>query len=219
MRWKNSKLSRAAGLAAFMGLAVSGSQALAHDSGEGWGEIFKRLHGDYGLTTKYSCVRTPFLPPGTPGIDRPTKQLLVGADVADAVGSGVMSFAPDGTVTVSVVGAELETAKVLPGQAPVTTGVQYGCQGTYSLKPEGRIEVSFPTCNVTSRQPGISVTVSPLELEGFIGSDRNTMVLSLLKGTVETVAVWAGGNVVQQRERMCLASFSLTEIRSRKHSK
>lgn len=215
-KWMNHR-NAAAALAALAGLSVSGSQALAHDDA-GLGQFVSRLRGEYGLTTKYSCVRTPFLPPGTSGFDRPTGQLLVGGDVADAVGSGVMSFDPDGTVSVAVTGAELEQAKLLPGQAPVTTGVKYACEGTYTAQPDGQIAVNFPVCNVTSR-PGVAVTVAPLDLEGYVARDRGTMVLSLIKGTVEKVAVSVGGNVVQERERICVATFSLSEIRGQRPAK
>jgi hypothetical protein len=152
------------------------------------------------------------------GFDPATNQLLVAGDIADAVGSGVMHFLPDGTVSVNVVGTELETNLVAAGDVPVSIGVTYACEGTYALQSGGQITVAFPSCKVSSRQPGVTVTVGPLELGGFIARDRATMNLSEVNGTLETVAVAVGGSVVQQRQRICIASFGLSEIRA-SHSK
>lgn len=173
----------------------------------------KRLRGDYGMTASYSCARTPFLPPGATGIDPATKQLLVAADVAHAVGTGVMRFSPDGTVSVDVDGVELETAKTQPGQRPVTAGIKYQCDGSYTARADGRLAVEFPTCTVSSPQPGVTVTVGPLVLAGFVGKHADALNLSAVNAAIEKVTVAAGGHVVQERERVCVASFSLVELR------
>ena len=204
----------------FAGLMVNRSQAVTpvedelHRDGLHRGPSANRLQGDYGLTTKESCVRTPFQAPTVPGFDASTNQLLVGADAADAVGSGVMHFSPDGTVSVNVVGTELEINQLAAGDIPVSVGVTYECDGTYELQSGDQAAVTFPSCKVSSKRPGVTVTVGPLNLTGYIAEDRATMNLSEVNGTIETVAVSAGGSVVQQRQRICVASFGLSAIRS-----
>jgi len=209
----------AAAAIAITGLTVNRSQAFVPvEDDSNWGQSSSRLQGDYGLTTNESCVRTPFQAPSVAGFDPATDQLLVAGDVADAVGSGVMHFLPDGTVSVNVVGTELEINQVSAGDIPVSVGVTYACEGTYALQSGGQITVSFPSCKVSSKQPGVTVTVGPLDLGGFVARDRGTMNLSEVNGALETVAVAVGGSVVQQRQRICVASFGLSEIRS-PHSK
>lgn len=194
-------------------VALCGLPAIADDSATVKTDpVARRLHGDYGLTAQYSCVRTPFQSPPAGGFDPVTGRLLIAADVANAVGSGVMQFSKDGTVGVDVVGIELETNKLQPGDIPVSSGIKYGCKGTYSFTADGRIAVSFPSCNVSPPRPGITITVGALELAGFVGRGRNAMVLSAVKGNVETVAVAVGGTVVNKRERICVASFALERI-------
>jgi hypothetical protein len=213
MRWKiTGQRPIAAALIAILGLAITRSQASAPSEDDlSSGPASSRLLGDFGFTTKESCVRTPFQAPAAPGIDPATGQLLVAADVSDAVGSGVMHFWLDGTVSVNVVGAELQTSQVAVGDIPVSTNVTYACDGTYTLQSGGQIAVSLPSCKVSSK-PGLTVTVGPINLEGFVARDRATMNLSDIKGSIETVAVSAGGTEVQQRQRICVAAYSLSRV-------
>ncbi len=212
---RSSKAARIKTAIGSMSIAMTslwGLQAAAHDGGFNRPDFWRRLQGDYGLTAQQSCVRTPFQLPGAAGFDRTTGQLLTTATVADAAGSGIMHFDRDGTVDVEVLGIELETNKVQPGDVPVSSGIQYACKGTYTVTSDSRISVSFPACNVSPPRPGLTVTVGPLELQGFVGRGREGMVLSAVKGNVETVSIAAGGNVVSQRERICVGSYSLEKI-------
>jgi hypothetical protein len=214
MRWKiTSQRPVAATVIAILGLAVTGSQASEPSEDDlSSSPASNHVRGDFGFTTKESCVRTPFQVPSAPGIDPATGQLLVAADVSDAVGTGVMHFSLDGKVSVSVVGAELQTSQVAVGDIPVTPGVTYACDGTYVLQSGGQIAVSIPSCNVSSNKPGVTVTVGPINLEGFVARDRETMNLNEVKGSIEVVAVSAGGTVVQQRQRICVASYGLSRV-------
>ena len=58
----------------------------------------------------------------------------------------------------------------------------------------------------------MTVTVGPLEFEGYVGKDRRSINLSLLKANIQTVAVSVAGNVVQKRERICIQSLSLDKL-------
>jgi len=207
-----SGLKTAIGSMSMMVMSLCGLQAVAHDGDDNKTDSARHLQGDYGLNAQYSCVRTPFQPPSAHGFDRVTGQLLSGASVAHAAGAGVMSFSKDGTVSVDLTGIELDASKVQPGDVPVSPGIQYGCTGTYSFTSDGRISLSFPSCNVTPPRPGLTVTVGPLELTGFVGHEKDAMVLSEVKGNVETVAVSAGATVLSQRERICTGTFSLDKI-------
>ena len=199
-------------LASLAALVAVTAEAADHQYAFGWD---KRLRSEYGMTATYSCARTPFQAAGTPGFDPTTRQLLVAADVAHAVGAGVMRFSRDGSVSVDVDGVELETVKTQPGQRPVTSGIKYECDGTYTAQPDGQIAVEFPVCSVSAPQPGVTVTVGPLLLNGHFSKHSDAMVLSSVDGAMEKVASAVGGNVVQERERICIASFSLVELRGR----
>ena len=181
--------------------------ALARDD-----ESAEFLSGEYGFTTLQNCVRTPFLPAAVSGFDPNTHQLLVNGEVAEAVGSGVMQFAKDGTVTVTAGGTEVQENQISAGQTPVVPGTEYTCSGTYAVEPTNEVTVTLPSCVVKTNSPGVTVTVGPLEFEGYVGKDRRSINLSLLKANIQTVAVSVAGNVVQKRERICIQSLSLDKL-------
>jgi hypothetical protein len=158
-----------------------------------------------------NCVRTPFSQPSTPGIDPSTRKLLVDAEPAVAVGSGLMHFFKGGRVSTSILGAELTQARLVAGQAPLSTGINYQCDGTYKALPDHGISVTFPSCTVNTGNPNTVVTVGPLELRGFLSSGSKAMNLTMVDGGIQTVAVSdAYGHVLQARQRLCVQTMSLS---------
>jgi hypothetical protein len=217
MRWKmTGQRPVAAALVAILGLAVTRTQAVVPGKDvPGSDPTSNRLlDGDFGLTTQESCARTPLQASKAPEFDPATGRLLVAADVDDFLGSGMMNFKPDGKVSFNVIGAELQTGQIATGDIPVTTNGGYACDGTYTVQSGGQIAVSLPLCNVASTQPGITVTVGPINLQGFVARDRATIYLSKIKASIETIAISTKGAVVQQRQRMCVGNFVLSEIHS-----
>jgi hypothetical protein len=193
-------------IASLLALAAPCALAQQGDSLPGF------LRGEYGFTTTQNCVRTPFMPPSAAGFDPATRKLLVAGEVAQAAGSGVMEFDREGIVTVTAGGTEVVESQLAPGQTPVIPGTEYTCIGSYVVYPDSQVTVSLPSCVVKNNTPGVTVTVGPLELEGYVGKGRNTIHLSLLAASIQTVAVTAGGNVLQKRERICTQSLSLTRL-------
>jgi hypothetical protein len=188
-------------------LAVTAPYALAAQD-----EDSDFLRGEYGFTTTQNCVRTAFLPPAALGFDPNTLQLLVSGEVAQAAGSGVMEFSKQGTVTVTAGGTEVVESQLAIGQAPVIPGTEYTCTGNYVMYPDSQVTLSFPSCVVKNNMPGVTVTVGPLELEGYVGKNKNAISLSSLAANIQTVAVFAAGTLLQKRERICTQSLSLNKL-------
>lgn len=171
------------------------------------------VSGVYGLTTMQNCVRTPFLPPQSQGIDPVTRKLLMDGEAAVAVGSGTMHFLPDGRVLTSVLGSELAQSGLVTGVAPSTTGIRYQCAGTYKVKADQSVTVSFPSCTVSAANPNVVVTVAPLTLQGHVAAGRLGMQLTLVDGGLQTVAVSdPTGRVLQARQRLCVQTMSLDRL-------
>lgn len=171
------------------------------------------LVGDYGMTSSQSCVRTPFVEPSTPGFDDATKALLLGGESVSAMGSGMMRFNRDGTVSITDGRfTEILNDKINPGDVPVNGVTEFSCEGDYLRLPDRKINIALE-CTVESRGPGVVVTIKPLNFEGYVGRAKQTLQLSLIDGAVQTVAVSVGGQVVQQRERICVQNASLSRIR------
>ncbi|MGH8760648.1 MAG: hypothetical protein ACREVW_14240 [Burkholderiales bacterium] len=175
--------------------------------------VAEPLRGEYGFTTQQNCVRTPFLPPGVSGFDPSTLQLLVDGEVAEAVGSGVMHFRKNGSVTVAAGGTDVLENQISTGQMPVVPGTEYTCSGTYAVAPnKQQVTVTFPLCVVKTNSPGVTVTVGPLEFEGYVGTKRRAINLSMLNGNIQTVTIAVGGSVVEQRERICTQTLTLDKL-------
>jgi hypothetical protein len=174
---------------------------------------FLTVKARYGLTTVQNCVRTPFAPPTTQGIDPATGKLLTDGEAAVATGSGVMQFNLNGTVTASILGAELAQGNLVPGLAPLSTGIKYNCSGTYKTQIDQSLTVKFPSCTVTTANPNVVVTVAPLELSGYVGGAGRDITLTQLDSAVQTVAVSdTAGRVLQARQRVCVQSMSLNKL-------
>ena len=207
----NNRHSRAAGSLALVSmLALTQSPALAAQP-EFDALRLPALSGDYGFTTLQSCVRTPYQAPPAAGFDPVTHALLVNAEAAEAIGSGVMSFSRDGTVSASVVGAELSVNQLAAGQTPETVGINYSCSGSYSLGAEHSVEVNFPSCSISTGDPNKLVSVGPLKFNGYMGINGRSLNLSLVDGILQKVSVANASGVVQaERQRVCVQSLSLS---------
>jgi len=174
---------------------------------------FLTIKARYGLTTVQNCVRTPFAPPTAQGIDPSTGKLLTDGEAAVATGSGVMQFNLNGTVTASILGAELAQDNLVPGVAPLSTGIKYNCSGTYKTQIDQSLTVKFPSCTVTTANPNVVVTVAPLTLSGYVGGAGRDITLTQLDSAVQTVAVSdTAGHVLQARQRVCVQSMSLNKL-------
>jgi hypothetical protein len=204
-RKMNNGLRIASATTLVLGLGLPFAAASAEDP-------YHSLRGEYGFTTVQNCVRTPFLALTAHGFDPATRQLLVNGEVAGAAGSGVMNFARDGTVTVAAGGTEVVESQTAAGQTPVVPGTEYTCTGTYTVGAGDSVSLAFPSCTIKTPNPALTVTVGPLEFEGYIGKNRRSIGLASLKANVQTVAVAAGGNVVQKRERICTQVLTLEQL-------
>lgn len=204
MHTKHKNLHR---LSAVLAMLLGASGAVAHDGFDG-----PNLVGSYGMTSTQSCVRTPFVHPSIKGFDENTKTLLLQGESISALGSGMMQFSRDGTVRVT--GGhftEILNDKTNPGDVPVSALTEYGCEGNYQRLPERKIKIDFE-CTVKSQGPGVVVSIKPFNFEGYIGRNQQTMQLNLIDGAIQTIAVSINGQVVQQRERICVQNASLSRL-------
>jgi len=208
----NLRFARLAMVSMLAPLALLTS-AFAGDELEQSGQGNSRsLRGAYGFSLTQSCVRTPFQPPPAAGFDLTTLQLLVDAELVSAFGTGKLRFAKDGVVTLEEGHlTEITANQLSAGSRPVSPGTLFNCTGSYSVQPGSRLGVSL-SCNVVTSQPGPSVVLRPLNLEGFIGEDKRSLNLSTVKPEVHTVTVSNGGVVLLQRERICLQSMILDKL-------
>lgn len=188
------------------------TSAFAHDDLEQNGEASRTLRGTYGFSLTQGCVRTPFQPPPAAGFDLITQQLLVDGELVHAFGTGKLRFAKDGVVTLEEGQLTEITANLLSaGSKPVSAGTRFNCTGSYNVQPGSKLGVSL-SCTVVTPQPGPTVALRPLNLEGFIGEDKRSLNLSTVKPEVHTVTVSNGGVTLLQRERICLHSMVLDKL-------
>jgi len=205
MYWRK-KRSAFVRLAVLAALSMGGTQVLAHDD-DGADADAHPLQGDYGFTMTQTCARTPFQRPPAAGFDPGTRQLLVNGEIINAAGAGVMRFATDGAVSVEDgVLTEILANQIAAGQVPIGPKTGFTCGGSYTVQPGNRLAVTL-SCNALA-QPGVSVTLAPFEFEGFVGRGRRSINLASVSGSIQTVAVAVAGNVVQQRERVCVQSLT-----------
>ena len=168
----------------------------------------RALSGTYGFSLSQTCVRTPFAAPGTQGIDPVTKQLKVDGEFVSGFGTGAFEFDKNGTVQLkNGLITEISAAQTAAGRSPVTPGTQFSCDGDYTLAADGKLELVM-VCETLPPGPGLRVLLEPIVFEGFVGNGR-AINLGTYKRDIHTVTVYAGGNPVQQRQRMCLQSLSL----------
>lgn len=212
---KFAPMTRGARLACSVAFALSAGSSFAQtgSTADADARILRDLSGDYGFTTLQSCVRTPFQTPPAAGFDPETRQLLVDGEAAQAIGSGVMHFGENGKVSASVLGTELSVDQTAAGQTPAAAGIEYNCSGSYMLQSGNRVSVIFPSCTVNTGNPKVKVTVGPLQIQGYVGIGQRSINLSLVNGSLQTVSVAdTSGNLLQQRQRICIQSFALDKV-------
>ena len=167
------------------------------------------LTGSFGFSLAQTCARTPFLPPPAAGIDPTTKQFLVNGEFVNGYGSGTLKFNRDGTVAMEdALITEVTASQVSAGQTPVSAGTRFGCQGTYTLQPDGKLTVRF-VCETAPPAAGLRVLIQPIEFEGFVTNGGRAINLGTYKRDIHTVTVYSGTTPVQQRQRICLQSLNL----------
>jgi len=172
----------------------------------------RALKGSYGFSLTQSCVRTPFQTPPVAGFDPVTHALLTDGEVINSAGLGVLRFLRDGKVVVEEgFLTELATAAVSAGQTPVSAGTKFVCTGSHAQSAGGKMALTL-SCTVVGTPPGQTVTLNPLNFEGFIGQDRQSVNLTSAQNEVHTVTISVGGTVVKQRERICLQSMKLDKL-------
>lgn len=188
-------------------LSIAG-QGLAQQGDSEAASAPRVLTGSYGFSLSQTCVRTPFAAPGTQGIDPVTKQLKVDGEFVSGFGSGTFEFDKDGTVQLkNGLITEISAAQTAAGRSPVTPGTQFSCDGDYTLAADGKLALVM-VCETLPPGPGLRVLLEPIVFEGFVGNGR-AINLGTYKRDIHTVTVYAGGNPVQQRQRMCLQSLNL----------
>jgi hypothetical protein len=197
-------------VAMFSMLALLGSSAFAHDDGDQAPN--RAVRGTYGFSLTQSCVRTPFQPPPAGGFDLTTQQLLVDAELVSAFGTGKLKFAKDGVVSLEDGQiTEITANQLSAGSRPVSAGTRFNCTGSHGVPTPGKLGVSL-SCTVVTPQPGPVVELKPLNLEGYLSEDRQSLSLTTVKPEVHTVTVSAGGAVLLRRERICLNSMVLDKL-------
>jgi len=123
-----------------------------------------------------------------------------------------MRFNHDGSVIITDgLLTEILNDKINPGDLPVNALAEFSCAGKYIRHPGRKIDIELE-CSVKSQSPGVTVSIKPFHFEGYVGRGLQTLQLSLIEGNVQTVLVSVGGQVVQQRERICVQSASLSRI-------
>jgi hypothetical protein len=157
--------------------------------------------GDYRVVINQTCVRTPFQAPPAAGFDPATRQLLVEGESLTAIGSGLLRFARDGSVTLlDGVQTEVSLDQVAAGNTPVTPPAKFSCAGNYSVWYR-KVSLSL-SCEVPV-QPGVKVTVGPQKFEGYFDRSRRSINLTNITGGIQTITVAVDGVPVQQRQRIC----------------
>jgi hypothetical protein len=172
-----------------------------------------QLSGKYGMALSQVCVLAPVGPPPATGFEAKTGRLLADAETVSAVSHGLMRFEASGATSIEGVLTEIFHEKVKAGDSPVTAGHKYGCRGSYKLDDGGTLAVEL-ACEVEPPKPDMTITLKPFHLTGYVGRNREDLNLTAAEGNVQTLEVAVGGRVVQQRERICNQSLSLTSLPS-----
>jgi len=175
------------------------------------------LQGKFGLTLSQSCMLTPFSAPPAVGFDSETGALVAPGEYVTAVSSGEAYFSRSGKVSIkSGVLSEIFPASINVGDLPVNPGNIYTCDGVYELNSEGSMKANLK-CSIDVPQPGVKVTVSPFELEGFVSRWGQSIKLVSTSGNIQTVEVSVQDQLAQQRQRICLQDVSMLRLRHGYH--
>ena len=169
------------------------------------------LTGTYRFTTSETCVRSPFLLPPAAAFEPNTRQLMVDGETVSALGNGLLRFSSDGSVTLEN-GRQIEisTGRVGTGATPVAPASLFTCSGTHQLQGN-KLSMSL-ACDVKQAAPVVKVALGPLNLEGYLGISPLFIDMVNIGSDIQTLTVSVNGNPVQQRQRICNQSISLTRV-------
>jgi len=67
-------------------------------------------------------------------------------------------------------------------------------------------------CDVKQAAPVVKVALGPLNLEGYLGISPLFIDMVNIGSDIQTITVSVNGNPVQQRQRICNQSISLTRV-------
>lgn len=202
------------GVASLLWAGTVGADSEHPDGSRG---LSKKIIGVYGMTFTQTCVLAPFQAPPAQGFDPDTKSLMTDAEIVSAVSSGVVRFHRDGRMTIEDgLLTEIFNARVSSGDTPVVTGSKYTCDGSYEVNAKGHLSAEL-VCRVIAPQPGVEVTIQPFRLEGFVSKTAEHITLNAIDGNIQLVSVAVQGQVVQERERICLQNLSLARLRGKLH--
>jgi hypothetical protein len=194
----------AVALLSFASLAQQTSQAENHSKPP------RSLTGTYGFSLNQACVRTPFMDPAIVGIDPVTKEMRVNGEFVNVYGTGTMKFNRDGTVQIpNGFITEISAALTAANQSPVSVGGEFSCDGDYTIKPDGKINVVL-VCETPTPLPDVRVFIQPILLEGFVSPDRS-ITLGAYRRDIHSITVMTNGTPTLERERMCLSSFNFVK--------
>ncbi|MES2671325.1 MAG: hypothetical protein V4673_13035 [Pseudomonadota bacterium] len=168
------------------------------------------LNGTFGFSLTQTCVRTPFLDPAIVGIDPATKQMRVDGEFVNVYGTGTMKFNRNGTVQIpNGFITEISAALTAANQSPVSVGGEFSCEGDYTIKPDGKLNVVL-VCETPTPLPNVRVFIQPILLEGFVSPDRS-ITLGTYRRDIHSITVFTDGTPTLERERMCLSSFNFVK--------
>ena len=160
------------------------------------------LSWDYRMVITQTCIRTPYQIPPAMGFDPETKALKAPGETLTATTTGLLRFAPDGTLTVEDgVQTEASFTQIATGQTPVTPPTDFRCNGSYVLS-ERKMALTV-SCDVQTGNPNITVTVGPQNFEGYASLDGQAINLTNLAGDIQTITVAVNDTPVQERQRIC----------------
>ncbi len=194
----------AAALLSFASLA----QQKSH--GEGQSATPRFLTGAYGFSLNQACARTPFIDPSIVAIDPVTKEMRVDGEFVNVYGTGTMKFNRDGTVQIpNGFITEISAALISANQSPLSVGSEFSCDGDYTIKPDGKLNVVL-VCETPTPLPDVRVFIQPILFEGFVSPDRS-ITLGAYRRDIHSVTVFTDGTPTLERERMCLSSFNFVK--------
>jgi hypothetical protein len=202
-----------AGLLMAATLSMGGVCAQAHDnSPQERKSPAHRLSGDYGLVTQVSCAYSDPRSPGVASIDPTTGTFLVGGQPINLSGMGIMTFSPDGKLTLNASGAQFATTDILAGHAPFLDGFDSNCSGNYTITAGSQLSLSF-TCAITAPSLAVKLVVGPVKWDGFIGPHREVIHLNGEQNVQTiTISLVSSGAVVQEEQRICMQTSSLDKL-------
>lgn len=167
------------------------------------------LKGKFGWTTQQVCVRTV---PNPPGIDQinpnPPNALNVPGEIVSMTGVGTAVFKSDGTMHIDdgSWANELRHSQMAPGNTPMSGGFSPVCDGTWSIGADNRATVDWYCRIDIQSQPGLYIDAGPVNMDGWVAEDGNTIDLNL-RGTVQRLTFKMNGTPVGEVQRLCIQRF------------